>query len=180
VWNISLSNTYHQSSKTRLWRFIEAMEGRTEVLRRSRLFFADTKTAFMMLYDEYGTLSGSKHYRAEIDRLKKMASKYNLVMRLKMAVYVNDEKLMRKITGSSNAKTVEGALKMIVSEYEQLTGTVEKETGSGGFESTLVEISKYMGFRIDVKSVTVAEFASMLKNYNREIEYQKKSLKNGK
>jgi hypothetical protein len=132
----------------------------------------------MTLYDDYGSLSGSKHYKAELDRLKKIASKLNLITRLKIAIYSNDEKLIQKLAGSANLKTAEGMLKIWLSEYEQLANnSAATETTNAGFESTLVEISKHMGFRIDAKIVTVAEFASMINNYNKELEYQKKSLK---
>jgi hypothetical protein len=149
-------------------------------LRRIPFLPADTKTAITILYDDYGILSGIKHYKDEINRLKKIASLYNIIMRLKTAIYINDKKLIQKLTGTQNITTAEGALKNWIFEYEQLTNNkteTETKTDSNTIETTLVEISKHMGYRIDTKIVTVSEFASMIKSYNREIEHQKQTLK---
>jgi hypothetical protein len=147
-------------------------------LRRCRLFFSDTKTALLMLYDDYGVLSGSRQYAAELTRLKKIESYHNRIMRLRLAIMTGDEKTMRKLTGSTSIKVAEGTLKLWIQEYERATAKdADNDTTGEGFNSTLVEISKYMGFRIDPKSVTVSEFASMIQSFNRELEQRKKSLK---
>jgi hypothetical protein len=153
------------------------MKGNTRALRRFSLFFSDTKTALMLLYDDYGVLSGSRSYKNEIDRLKNITSRYNLATRLKFAIYTGDSKLMRKLTGSDNINVATGTLKLWLHEYEQAVESQIPEQDGNGFESTITEISKYMGFRIDQKSVTVAEFASMIKSYSRDLEHQKKSKK---
>jgi hypothetical protein len=150
------------------------MKGKTRALRRFPLFFGDTQTALMLLYDDYGVLSGSRHYKNEIDRLKNVMTRNNRVIRLKFAIYTGDKKLMRKLTGSDSINVANGTLKLWLLEYEQAPESQSPEQNGGGFESAIIEISKYMGFRIDQKNVTVAEFASMIKSYSTELEHHKK------
>ncbi|MDR1340833.1 MAG: hypothetical protein LBK58_12380 [Prevotellaceae bacterium] len=172
---MSLLNTYHQSDKTPLWRFVDAMKGKTRALRRFPLPFGNTGTALMMLYDDYGVLSGSRHYRNEIDRLKNVMTRNNRIVRLEIAIHTGDSRLMRKLTGSDNVSVAAGTLKLWLHEYEQTPENQSPEQNGGGFESAITEISKYMGFRIDPKSVTVAEFASMIKKYGEELKAKTKT-----
>lgn len=129
----------------------------------------------MMLYDDYGRISGSRHYLSETERLKKISQHTNRIARLKIAIYTGDEKLMRKLTGSPSVNVAEGTLKIWLSERGGLMPEYTGKPGGEGFESVLAETSKYMGFRIDARKVTVAEFAAMIRSFGREIEREKKA-----
>ena len=175
VKTIRLLSTYHQSDRTPLYRFTEALKGNIKALKRFP--WGNAKLALTYLYDDYGIISGNKQYINEIRQLKALAATYNRIIQLRFALYLSDTRLIRKLTGTTNPKAAAGTLKIWISEYEKNSDALNKKPSSEkskeGFEAVLAEISKHMGFRINPKEVTVAEFASMVGNYSKEIEIKK-------
>ena len=171
--NIRLSSTYHQSDKTSTYRFECALRGKPKVLRR--FFLGNDKLALMLLHDSFCRLSESKEYKNLLDKDKQVQILRLKIIRLRQAISKNDFKTMRKLTGSKEPKVVEGIVKLWITELDKLNKKEHLNNGKfGGFDSLRAEISKYMAFRIDPKKTTVAEFASMIRQYKIEFESKKR------
>jgi hypothetical protein len=164
--------------------YVDALKNGHGALKKVRFFYADTEAALMMLYDDYSRLSGNRQYETELARAKTVAALFGRITQLRFAIMIDDRKTLRKLTGSDSLKIAAGVLKKLSHEYEKNIAKPERtdhaDKDSFDFETTLVELSKHMGFRIDTKKTTVAEFAAMIKNYTRELELKKKKYSHGK
>jgi hypothetical protein len=73
------------------------------------------------------------------------------------------------------SKSSELALDRALNEYKLLFSKSEDNAPTYDvFQNNLVELSKYMGFRINAKEVTVSEYVAIVKRREREIEMSKR------
>lgn len=177
--NIRLSATYHQASKTSLYRFNEALKGNKKALKKC--FFGNQTMAFYMLYDEFCKLSGSKEYQNIIKSYKDQMFLYAKIVQLRLMLMLNDPNIkdIKKLTGVNSVKAAKGILKLWVDDYENLLSaktTDNKE--SKGLDAQIIVVSEKMKYYLNQKTIKVSEFALMLKLYNEEIELSKKKIDN--
>ena len=72
----------------------------------------------------------------------------------------------------TKSKSVEIALDQSLAEYDKLLKESDgKNLTEDYFQKALVELSKFMGFRVNAREVTVSEYVAMIKRREREIEY---------
>lgn len=109
----------------------------------------------------------SKNYNKElVDQLKKLG------IRTKINRVTSHEDIRKVLT---EVKKINISLKEKEKELENLTKNENKEKG---FENILVDLSKFQGYRLDDKEISVKEFCSILNRYN---DYHKSLKKrNGK
>lgn len=73
------------------------------------------------------------------------------------------------------SKSSELALDRALNEYKTLfSSTEEKAPTYEVFQNNLIELSKFMGYRVNPKEVTVSEYVSIIKRRDKEIEFSKR------
>lgn len=83
-------------------------------------------------------------------------------------------------------KKAESELKRMISSLEEKRSELEniqkknnKESGNSGFQSVLIDLSKFQGYRLDAKDITVFEFCLLLNKFKEHIKNLNKKS-NGK
>jgi hypothetical protein len=70
----------------------------------------------------------------------------------------------------TKSKASELALDQALAQYKKLFESTESKAPTYEvFENNLVELSKFMGFRVNAKEVTVSEYVAIVKRREREI-----------
>ena len=135
--------TYQGIHDTPMIRFKEALAGNVDAMRRTKYFATEKGAykAFVRVFDEADKAFGiADNYRAY------------LKARIRAA------RLWAK--GADGQKWNYGLAQVAEHEAEMLLGA----GGTGeAFEFTCAQLAKNMGFRVDPKAVTVAEFYSYMK-----------------
>jgi len=79
------------------------------------------------------------------------------------------------------SKSSELALDRALNEYKALFQKSSNEAPSQDvFQNNLIELSKFMGFRINPKEITVAEYVAIIKRREKEIELKRKEVSHKK
>ena len=79
-------------------------------------------------------------------------------------------------TVKQKSKTIEIALKEKEYEYETFLSEYSgKELTENDFIRTLVELSSFMGFRINPSEITVSEYLAIRHKYEKEAEIQEQT-----
>lgn len=76
----------------------------------------------------------------------------------------------------SNDEFIRNAINRLELEIKEL---LERPEEKGNMGESIVSLSKWVGYRIDVKKVSVREFYNMVNMYKKEAEASKKSMSNG-
>lgn len=194
-----LSNLYHHCSELPLDNFIDALvNGNTHrIVKYGEVPKEEIDITWQKILYEYFDLSGTKTYRTmfalnkEIIQLQ--ARLLSVQTCLKVLNYHPDiecERILRNMGYNypfnrenpeeykSNLEDIEKKSRTIkVSIDIKIAEKKSAEKGYHGgkpteemFMSNLIELSKYMGFRIKASEITVSEYIAILNKYNKEAE----------
>ena len=193
------SNLYIRCRETPLDVFIDVLVNKNlnRLVRFGKATQKQINYAWEALFSEYCEISGTPQFQRLLSLTKEIGSHQSKLLTIQLctkvlgyrysqrcvltlkrlgynykfniqdpAGYVKDLKSV-----FTKSKTTELALDQALNEYQKLLNS------SGGsqltedhFEKILVELSKFMGFRIDRKQVTVSEYVAILKRREREID----------
>lgn len=160
--------------------------------------------AWELLFTEYCEISGSPQYQRLVHLLRTIGStrakllsvraciavlshRYSerSVQTLRLFGYKYSFNVNDKISYANDLKSLEQKIKtselsliQTEKEYYELLNESENSNDDNYFPQTLIELSKYMGFRINPREITVSEFVLMQKRMLKEYEIIK-NKKNG-
>ena len=167
----------------------------------------DIEQAWTYLFYEYCDLSGSKTYRHLFTINKEIGALHSRLLSVRLCLKVlsihpeyqcvallkkngytcefnpEDPKQYAKDleTITKKSKTIEIALKEKEHEYEKHVQEYGgKEATENDFTKALVELSAFMGFRINPREITVSEYLAIRQKYEKEaklLEEANKKLK---
>jgi len=178
---------YHQCRNTPLQVFIDHSNGNQKALRRH--LFPSKKTiqaAETMLQTEFAALCGEKvniFPAKKALKLRILATQLQELLNIHAKSKKSRAKIEQKISELTSSNSIEVASQMLKSWTQQLQieeKNLEKDEQKGktkdvGLEDLVVETSKYLGYQIDRKRTSVAEFAGHLKSFKRHIAAQEKA-----
>ena len=186
---LRLLSTYHRCSNTSLFRFMEAMRGELKALRRGCGFLATKKTlseARALLMTEYCELSGSAvndralAMRKELVTMRLQIEQLTCLLRLVVVPDVSAVAAIKEdifsLTGLTSIEAAAALLTTWTNDYSLLLSDYEKERQSDSDEKKadisglVVEVQKYLGFRINPHLTTVWEFAGYEASFNRYVD----------
>lgn len=192
-------NLYQHCSECPLEVFIDALVNHNlnRLVRGGRPTEEEIGKAWQNLFFEYCDLSGTKSYRQLFAINKEIGILHSRRLTIQLCIrvlsvhpmesakqelrragynykfdhntwgeYVNDLKNV-----SERSRSIEIALKEREFEYEQAIKQYGgKEITTHDFEKILVELSKYMGFRLSPREMTVSEYVAIYAKYEKESE----------
>jgi hypothetical protein len=180
---IRLWSTYHRCRNTSLWRFVEALRGDVSVLKR-RFLPVSKRTlteACSRLFSEFCELSGNTVSDHTLYKQKELIATRLQVEQLECLLHLyengrNAEDKIYELTGVSSIEAAKATLVTWTNDYQQLLNEFENERQSGSdvkdtdISLMVVEVQKYLGFRISERTTTVAEFAGYVASFNRHVK----------
>lgn len=207
--NKPLSSLYLHTRETPLEVFIDALVNKnlSRLIKYGRASQRQLAEAWETLFAEYCEISGSTQYQRLINLTKEIGSLQSKLLSIQVSIRVlgfryssksistlarfgykyrfdiqDPESYTRDVKSVLlKSKSVELALDQSLVEYQKLiSSTDEKPLTEEYFEKALVELSKFMGFRVDPRQVTVSEYVAMLKRREKEIELLSKQVPNKK
>lgn len=197
------SNLYHRCSETPLDVFIDCFVNKN-LMRLVKFGKANAKQvneAWEELFTDYCEILGSPQYSRMVALIKDIGGLQSKMLAINLALRVLSVRysykcvqVLRKFgynykfsisdpdayfkdleTVQKKSKSSELALDRALLEYKALFEKSEGEAPTYEvFQKNLVELSKYMGFRINPKEVTVSEYVAIIKRREREIELNKR------
>lgn len=166
--------------------------GDIKKLKRAGIVSISTlEDAYNSIFDEYLQGSNSEGYAILLSQLKdvallrakarlagstlevlKMKNNHKLVEVLRMLGYRHDFNHLEREKYYSD-------LEKVAKDVKKMTDTIKgmeqkfRDKAKGGvteadFDSLLVQLGKYQGYRLDKNKITVSEFVQVLKNYKRD------------
>jgi hypothetical protein len=148
----------------------------------------ELRAAWIELYGEYSELSGNQSHRYMFSLMKSI-----LVLKLRLLCVQGvlksskDMSVLKELGYTGDTQRIIAKAKRELVELQGKEKELEKmkkdnsgdSASEGDFTAWIVAVSKYMGYRIDRKTTTVAEFLSANKIMEREIETINKKRKHG-
>lgn len=198
--NKHLSNLYTRCSQTPLDVFIDALVNKNlgRLVIYGNASRREINEAWELLFTEYCEISGSPQYQRLVNLSREIGGLQSKLLSIRLCVKVlgyrysaravttlrrfgynykfnlqNPEGYVRDIKAvMTKSKSVEIALDQSLAEYDKLLKESDgKNLTEDYFQKALVELSKFMGFRVNAREVTVSEYVAMIKRREREIEY---------
>ncbi|MEA5110368.1 hypothetical protein SDC9_36965 [bioreactor metagenome] len=212
--NKPLSNLYTRCSSTPLDVFIDALVNKNlgRLVIYGKATHKQINDAWELLFTEYCEISGSPQYQGLVNLTREIGSLQSKLLSIRLCVKVlayrysaravstlrrfgynykfnlqDPEGYLRDIKAvMTKSKSVEIALDQSLVEYDKLLKESDgKNLTEDYFQKALVELSKFMGFRVNAREVTVSEYVAMIKRREREIQLslnqnKRKEKPNGK
>lgn len=198
--NKPLSNLYTRCSQTPLDVFIDALVNKNlgRLVIYGKATHRQINDAWELLFTEYCEISGSPQYQRLVNLSREIGGLQSKLLSIRLCVKVlgyryssraistlrrfgynykfnpqDPEGYLRDIKAvMTKSKSVEIALDQSLAEYDKLLKESDgKNLTEDYFQKALVELSKFMGFRVNAREVTVSEYVAMIKRREREIEY---------
>lgn len=150
------------------------------------------------IWNEYSVLSGNKTHEYLLNLSKEIGKQKSKLLTITLCIQVLlhiDSKIcydeLKKLGYDpdnlsiviSKCKTLEITIQQKEKEYQQYFAKQKKSEALSvqDFDNSLINISQFLGFRVDKKVITVSEYVAMVSNYEKHIEFLKKQQqKNGK
>jgi hypothetical protein len=198
---------YHRCSDTPLDVFIDVLVNKNmpRLVRTGKATPKEIDSAWQKLWFEYCDLSGSPEYRQLFGLIKEVGYLEGKLMSIRLAIqsisssqsngcinilhnygyrYAFEkskpdefEKDIQRVIEKS--KTIELLIKAGRAQIDKINEKAQGESvKEDWFEDTLTVLSKYMGYRINRKVITVSEFVRMKKMF--EMEAERMNNKSGK
>lgn len=198
--NKPLSNLYTRCSSTPLDVFIDALVNKNlgRLVIYGKATQKQINDAWELLFTEYCEISGSPQYQRLVNLTREIGGLQSKLLSIRLCVkvlgyrysamavstlkrfgynykfnpldaegYVRDLKAVM-----TKSRSVEIALDQSLAEYEKLLKESDgKSLTEEGFQRVLIELSKFMGFRVNAKEVTVSEYIAMIKRRELEVEH---------
>lgn len=193
------ANLYQHCSECPLDVFIDVLVNHNlhRLVRSGKPTEDEIGKAWQNLFFEYCDLSGTKSYRQLFAINKEIGILHSRRLMIQLCVrvlsvhpmesakielrragynyafdYTNKESYLKDLnTVIERSRSIEIALKEREFEYQQAVSAYGgKELTEHDFERILVELSKYMGFRLAPREMTVSEYVAILQKYEKEGE----------
>jgi len=205
---------YTRCSQTPLDVFIDALVNKnlSRLVIYGKATYKQINDAWEQLFTEYCELSGSPQYQRLVNLSREIGGLQSKLLSIRLCVKVlgyrystravstlrrfgynykfnlqDPEGYLRDIKAvMTKSKSVEIALDQSLVEYDKLLKESDgKNLTEDYFQKALVELSKFMGFRVNAREVTVSEYVAMIKRREREIQLslnqnKRKEKPNGK
>lgn len=166
-------------------------------LKKSPLFFVSKKKLKKVwgdIYDEYSDLSKSEGTTAFFQLLKQKTTLQNKIFITQTCIDSLKEnyseelvKVLKKLgyNFKFTRETLASDLKKVVAKSKPLLIRLKKleenitpylnaeDLKKSDFEDILVSLSKFQGYRLDKKQITVSEFVNILNNYKEWLTHKK-------
>lgn len=154
--------------------------------------------AWEQLFTEYCELSGSPQYQRLVNLSREIGGLQSKLLSIRLCVRVLGYRYSARAVSTLKrfgynykfnpldaegyvrdlkavmikSRSVEIALDQSLAEYEKLLKESDgKSLTEDDFQRVLIELSKFMGFRINAKEITVSEYVAMIKRREREVEH---------
>jgi hypothetical protein len=142
----------------------------------------ELQAAWERLYNEYAELSGNTAHAYLFSLMKTTAALRAKLTAAQQFIQSGNVELLRQMGYPADIKKIIARVKLESIELQGKTKELEKLRQSNekdgakeaDFTAWIVSVSKYMGYRIDRKEVTVSEFLTMNKLMTEELERMKK------
>lgn len=191
----SQSNLYRRVEDTPLKIFVDCLvhHNYRKLIISGNPTEEEIKKAWDELFLDYCDLSGSDELRRMVELTKKIGALQAKLIAVKTSLLVlstgkNSEQcktVLNKLGFNyeskkdiaaviSASKSFELELKKLTKEYQSGTSTGKAAISEHYFKTILVELSKYMGFRLTMKDTTVEEFLLIKNSYEREARQAQK------
>jgi len=192
------SSLFIHANQTPLDVFIDCLVNKNLVrlVRAGKATSRELSEAWEQLFSEYCELSGSPKYQHMLNLLRQMGGMKSKILSVKLCITVlesrHSEKCIQVLKrfgykhhfnpGDQEAyykdlkavatkiKSTELALDQAEKEYTKLIEKTGEKITEQQFDEALLDLSKYMGYRIDKHQITVAEYVLMIKRMNKEYE----------
>lgn len=193
------SNVYRHCNEMPLDAFIDAEcnGNHARVIKRGKVTPAQVEEAWKCLYSEYCDISDTKPYKHLFSMSMEIGQLWNRLLGVKVCLKVlsvqyvpycelklrgmgyncnldlkNQAEYAKTLAAiDMKSRTIEIALMQQNKQYEEAIAEFGgKDVTEADFERNLVELSKYMGFRINAKEITVSEYCHIRKKYESEAE----------
>jgi len=194
------SNLYHHCSETPLDVFIDALvnNNHRRLIKSGSATPADIELAWQNLFYQYCDIAGTKSYRQlfainkELGQLKsRLLTVYlclkvlsvnhepqcvSILHKLGYAYELNpenQEKYKNQLsTIEQKSRTIEIAIQEKEAEYKNaLAEFGGKQATEEDFTKVLVELSSFMGFRLNPREITVSEYLAIHQKYEKEAQH---------
>ena len=196
------SNLYHHCSELLLDNFIDALVNGNvhRIVKYGKATKEEIDAAWQKIMYEYFDLAGTKTYRAmfalnkEIIQLQaRLLSVQTCLKVLNFHPDTECERILQNIGYNypfnrdnpdeyktnlqdieKKSRTIKISIDMKIAEKKNAEkGYQGSKPTEESFMNNLLELSKYMGFRIKATEITVSEYLAILDKYNKEAEYIK-------
>jgi len=137
----------------------------------------ELKTIWEQVYEEYVQISGNKAYKNVTSLIQRTATLQAKLQLATAAMQNEDFDILNKLGYKGGIdKAVSKIQKDTISlqqrqnEIEQATTKDQRTLKESDFTVWIVQVGKFMGYRIDRKITTVSEFVEMSKQMEQEIK----------
>lgn len=142
-----LTEFYTDINDLPLYNWLKLQEGKYEYVNKSLHICKENEQYFNDLYDQYLQKRGlSEQYRRILNCVKKIAL-------LECDYVIKNDRFLLTLIDIEREK------------YKQLTKVTGKEVS---IEKTLIFLSKWIGYRLDPKQITVLEYYNILEEYGKD------------
>lgn len=196
--NTLRSSLYRRCSETPLSVFIKVLVSRdlSCLIRKGSPSLIELSQAWEDLFSEYSDLLKAPKYQYLLSLSREIGQLSTKLLTIRTCVYVlsyrHSEKAISILAGmgykgkfdrsdmvaytrslesiSMKSKAVEVSLEQRRSEYAKATMESGKNVSDESFIEVLLDLSKFMGFQVKADQITVLEYVSMLKKYEKWAE----------
>ena len=194
------SNLYHHCSECPLDAFIDALvnNNHRRLIKSGNTTPADIEIAWQNLFYQYCDLSGTKSYRQLFAINKELGQLRSRLLTVYLCLKVlsvnhepqcvsilhklgyayelnpeNQEKYKKELsTIEQKSRTIEIAIQEKEAEYKNaLAEFGGSQVTEEDFTKALVELSSFMGFRLNPREITVSEYLAIRSKYEKEAEH---------
>jgi len=191
---------YTRCSQTPLDVFIDALVNKNldRLVIYGKATHKQISDAWELLFTEYCEISGSPQYQRLVNLSREIGGLQSKLLSISLCTKVlsyrysskcittlrrfgyiykfnlqDPESYIRDIKAVvTKSKSVQIALDQSLADYDKLMKESNgKNLSEDYFQKALVELSKFMGFRINAKEVTVSEYVAIVKRREKEINY---------
>lgn len=201
------SNLYCRCDELPLNVFIECLEGKIKALKKNKfVFYFVIKDKWDKILEEYSQLSNDSQYYQLFSLTKDIFKDTYRLLLIDSCLQVLSQRYNKDcveflinigykykfspidraslnadlIKVSSKSKMIQVKLLKNREKYTKLTANKNNKNHRNNILSLLPLLSKYIGYRLDPKQVTVFEYISIFKDYINTIELNLKKQNNGK
>ncbi len=195
-----LSNLYTRCSQTPLEVFIDVLVNKNlnRLVRYGKATQNQMNEAWELIFTEYCEISGSPQYQRLLNLSREIGGLQSKLLSIQLCIRVLGYRYSSKCVATlrrfgynyrfnlqdpegylkdikavmTKSKSVELALDQSLVDYNKLMKESDgKNLSEEYFQKALVELSKFMGFRIDAKEISVGEYVAIVKRREKEINY---------
>lgn len=193
---------YSRCDELPLNRFIECVRSNRTTLLRKHLFVGRKclRATWLVIMEEYAKLLGDTKYQRTFQLSRDITRDACILTLIELCINVLRAKYSQGCVGVLNklgytykfdkndSLSYHSDLERVAKKAKMLRVEIEKnrvlyeniisisgDNGKDNFSGTLLILSKYMGYRIDLKTITVTEFIELKNQYDREAKLMESS-----